>query len=266
MRKAPSVKKSKRTTAAQEDTSPKRRARELHGTRKAGAALQSQIDPEWLPQDNVVAKRSSLSQLAYTEIKRRIITLGFRPGEFLNESTICRLLGLGRTPVHEALHILKLEGLVDIIPRKGIIVRSDSLNDVIALLETRMIVEPPCIGLAAERAQAQHLAVLENLMQETRDAIEQGDRVRFMSIDTRFHHELVKASANPVMAEVMRLLHERASRIWYLQVWSDDDLRLTRTEHEAIVAAVKCSDREAATAAAQVHLASLRRRILNRTV
>ncbi len=43
-------------------------------------------------------------------------------------------------------------------------------------------------------------------MQETRDAIEQGDRVRFMSIETRFHHELVKAPANPVMVEVMRLL------------------------------------------------------------
>lgn len=265
MRKAPTAKKSKRATVAKKASPLKQHAGGRGRTRKVDAALQSQIDPEWLPQDNVVGRRSSLSQLAYAEIKRRIITLGFRPGEFLNESTICRLLGLGRTPVHEALHMLKLEGLVDIIPRKGVIVRSDSLNDVIALLETRMIVEPPCIGLAAERAQARHLASLEALMQETRDAIEQGDRVRFMSIDTRFHHELVEASANPVMAEVMRLLHERASRIWYLQVWSDDDLRLTRTEHEAIVAAVKCSDREAATAAAQAHLASLRRRILNRT-
>jgi DNA-binding GntR family transcriptional regulator len=220
---------------------------------------------EWIPQSPAAARGASLSQIAYAEIKRRIITLGFKPGEFLNESTICSLLGLGRTPVHEALHMLKLEGLVEIIPRKGVMIRSDSLNDVIALLETRMIVEPPCIGLAAERAQPQHLASLDTLMQETQDAIEQGDRVHFMSIDTRFHQELVQAAANPVMAEVMRLLHERASRIWYLQVWSDDDLRLTRDEHEAIVATVKCGDRAAATAAAQVHLASLRRRILKHT-
>ncbi|RZM00041.1 MAG: FCD domain-containing protein [Pedobacter sp.] len=54
-------------------------------------------------------------------------------------------------------------------------------------------------------------------------------------------------------------------RIWHLQVWSDDDLKLTRQEHESISKAVKRGDREAAASAAQTHLASLKRRILNRT-
>jgi hypothetical protein len=51
---------------------------------------------EWIPQSPAAARGASLSQIAYAEIKRRIITLGFKPGEFLNESTICSLLGLGR--------------------------------------------------------------------------------------------------------------------------------------------------------------------------
>jgi len=213
----------------------------------------------------VVDPGISLTQRAYGEIKRRVITLSFKPGEFLTEPIICKLLGIGRTPVHEALHLLKLEGLVEIIPRKGIFIRPDSLNDVISLLEARMIVEPQCVALAAERAKASHVAALDAVLVETRRAIEQGDRLVFMSLDSRFHDALVDAAANPVLGDVMRLLHQRASRIWHLQVWSDDDLKLTRLEHEAIFKAVKRGDREAATNAAQIHLTSLKRRILNRT-
>ena len=219
---------------------------------------------EWLPHGAAQTKPLSLTQRAYAEIRHRIITLGFRPGEFLNESTICQLLDIGRTPVHEALHLLKLEGLVEIIPRKGVLIRPDSLNDVIALLEARMIIEPQCMGLAAERAQAHHLKVLDDLLQATRRAIEQGDRAEFMSLDSRFHDELVTAASNTMLADVMRLLHQRASRIWHLQVWSDEDLKLTKLEHEAIFKAVKRGDREAAVAAAQTHLTSLKRRILHR--
>src|SRR4029079_18208360 len=84
----------------------------------------------------------SLTERAYVEIRNRVMTLAFRPGEFLNESFICAAIGIGRTPVHEALHRLQIEGLVQIVPLKGVLIRTDSLNDVIALIETRMLVEP----------------------------------------------------------------------------------------------------------------------------
>lgn len=220
---------------------------------------------EWLTPGVAVPEGASLTQRAYAEIKHRILTLGFRPGEFLNESTFCQLLGIGRTPVREALHMLRLEGLVEIIPRKGVMIRPESLNDVIALLEARMIIEPACIGLAAERAQAHHLETLEKLLQESRAALKNNDRAQLLVLDSRFHDELVSATDNTMLGDVMRLLHERGSRIWHLKVWSDQDLDLTKQEHEAIFKAVKRGDREAAVSAAQIHLSSLKRRILDRT-
>lgn len=72
-----------------------------------------------------------------------------------------------------------------------------------------------------------------------------------------------RACGNPVLGELMRLLHERSSRIWHLQVWNPSDLRVTQREHEAIFQALKRGNKDAATAAAQSHLASLRRRILS---
>jgi len=203
----------------------------------------------------------SLTERAYAEIRRRVITLAFRPGEFLNESMICASLGIGRTPVHEALHRLQLEGLVQIVPRKGVMIRNDSLNDVVALIETRMVVEPAGMALAAERAQLSHLRSLEALLRLARQAIKQGNRAAYMVLDAEFHNEIVRATGNSVLADVIRMLHQRASRIWHLQVWNEADLRQTQVEHEAIFEALKSGNGDSTAAAARAHLTSLRGRI-----
>ncbi len=204
----------------------------------------------------------SLTECAYAEIRNRVMTLAFRPGEFLNESFICAAIGIGRTPVHEALHRLQIEGLVQIVPRKGVLIRTDSLNDVIALIETRMLVEPSGMALAAQRAKSHHLTTLQTILKQARRAIRDDDRASYMTLDLKFHDEIVSATDNAVLADVIRMLHQRASRIWNLQVWTSADLRVTQIEHEEIFAALKSGDADAASAAARAHLTSLRRRIL----
>ena len=204
----------------------------------------------------------SLTERAYAEIRNRVMTLAFPPGQFLNESTICAAIGIGRTPVHEALHRLQIEGLVQIVPRKGVLIRTDSLNDVIALIETRMLVEPSGMALAAQRAKAHHLTTLQTILKQARRAIKNGDRGAYMALDLKFHDEIVSATDNAVLADVIRMLHQRAGRIWNLQLWTDADLRVTQLEHEEIFAALKSGDADAASAAARAHLTSLRRRIM----
>ena len=206
--------------------------------------------------------RLSLTERAYGEIRHRLITLAFRPGEFINESMICASLGIGRTPVHEALHRLQLEGLVQIVPRKGVLIPADSLNDLIALIETRMVVEPAGMALAAARAEPGHLRALEAMLGQAREAIQQGDRAGSMALDAKFHNEIIRVTGNSVLAEVARMLHQRASRIWHLQVWSDADLQLAQIEHEAIFEALRAGDAEQTAAAARAHLTSLRGRIM----
>jgi DNA-binding GntR family transcriptional regulator len=208
------------------------------------------------------ASGGSLADKAYAEMKRMLITLALRPGQFMNEAWICAELGIGRSPVHQALHRLQLEGLIEIIPRKGILVRSESLNDVLALLDARIVVEPHCIALAAERGPAALVEQLSDLLHRSAAAAKQGDREAFMALDVEFHSELANGAGNPVLADIMRLLHQRASRIWHLQVWSSDDLLVTQQEHRKIYEAVRRHRPEQARSAAQRHLASLRQRIL----
>ena len=75
------------------------------------------------------------------------------------------MLKIGRTPVHQALDRLMMEGMVEVIPRKGVIVRPVSLNEVLQIIETRLINECYCSRLAAERANNSDIAELADVLQ-----------------------------------------------------------------------------------------------------
>jgi DNA-binding GntR family transcriptional regulator len=205
--------------------------------------------------------RISLADKAYEAVKRKIITLEFRPGQYLNETAVCKLLRIGRTPVHQAMHRLMLDGLVEIIPRKGVIVRSDSIDEVFDLMEARWVVEPYCAGMAAEQITAEDAEELERTLVVARQHLDSKATEGFMSMDRLFHARIAHAG-NPILSEMLRTLHERSARIWFLNVWTHEDFAATQSEHEAILRAIKNSDKEGAASAMRDHLTSLRRRII----
>src|SRR5436309_6525740 len=111
---------------------------------------------------------ASLRDAAYDAIKHRIITCEFRPGEYINELQLSSTLKIGRTPVHQALDRLMIEGMVDVIPRKGVIVRPVSLNEVLQIIETRLVNETYCSRLAAERANNFDISELADVLKRTK--------------------------------------------------------------------------------------------------
>src|SRR5712664_1283282 len=111
---------------------------------------------------------ASLRDAAYEAIKHRIITCAFRPGEYINELQLSALLKIGRTPVHQALDRLMIEGMVEVIPRKGVIVKPVSLNEVLQIIEVRLINEPFGARLAAEHANDGDLAALADVLKRAK--------------------------------------------------------------------------------------------------
>ncbi len=204
----------------------------------------------------------SLSDTAYQTIKRKIITLEYRPGQYLNEVQVCKSLGIGRTPVYHALHRLMVEGLVEIIPRKGVIVLPNSLNEVLALLEARWLIEPYCAGLVVSRANPQDVEILKEILERAQNAAQKAQTEKFMELDVLFHGTLARIAGNPILEDMLKGLHDRAARIWYLHVWQKSDMLLTHDEHYAVFDGIACGNKEAAMTAMQQHLTSLRRRIL----
>lgn len=204
----------------------------------------------------------SLSERAYQELKHRILTLQLRPGAFLNELALSELLGIGRMPVHQAVHRLQSEGLVEVIPRKGLVIRPDSLKDMLSLLEARLAMEPNITALAAERATKEQVAALKKLVMESKKIVSQSERLSFMKLDRAFHGLIADAAGNKILADAQRPLHERSELIWHLRVMKEDGLVVNQHEHMNIFSAIAEHDANAARKAMEEHLHSLHNRIL----
>src|SRR5262249_37676544 len=94
------------------------------------------------PPASATARASSLREAACEAIKHRITPCVSRPGESINELQLWALLKIGRTPVPQALDRLMRGGRVEVIPRKGVIVKPVSLHEVLQIIEVRLINEP----------------------------------------------------------------------------------------------------------------------------
>ncbi|MGO4714615.1 GntR family transcriptional regulator [Bradyrhizobium sp. 2TAF24] len=210
-------------------------------------------------------KSQSLVQQAYESIKERIINLHFLPGQYLNEAAICAQLKLGRTPVHQALQRLHLEGLVDVLPRKGIIVQPDSLAEIMKILDSRVTVEPELARAAARRVAAGEVTAdqLSRMMEIATATVDQDppDIAAFTANDRWFHREIAQLSGNAIMSDFARVLHERSTRFWYLNLWQTIDVPATNRQHAEIAAAVIAGDDELAAQRMLDHISALRARL-----
>lgn len=206
-------------------------------------------------------KGGSLVARAYEELKEKIIRVYFLPGQYLNESAICSMLGLGRTPVHQALQRLEIDGLVEIMPRKGVIVLPDSIAEIIKILDSRLAVEPELARNAADRATSEQAAELNALasLEKTDESISDIDA--FTAADRAFHRKLSELSGNQVLSDFARNLHERAWRYWYLHLWQTLDIAASNRQHTAVAEAVAAGNGDKAAEAMRQHILSLKQRL-----
>ncbi|MBT9246227.1 GntR family transcriptional regulator [Gemmobacter fulvus] len=209
------------------------------------------------------AASKTLSETAYDMLKELLISAQYVPGQFLQESQVAEDLGLGRTPVNQALHRLQQEGLVEIIARKGILVRSDSLSEIHLALEARALVEPFCAQLCAERRTEAEFAELAAICARFDSGHETLDKKTLMEWDRLFHNKIGQFSGNHLVGDFQSAIHDRMSRIWFLPTWHFHDFNMTGSEHGAILEAIRIRDGQAAATAMRAHVDSLRQRIIS---
>ncbi len=199
---------------------------------------------------------TSLREAAYELIKQRIIMWDYRPGEALSEAVVSASLGLGRTPVRQAFDRLMHDGLVEVLPRKGILVRPITQDEVRDMVEARLINECFCARQAAERIDRQNIEDLQANIAEGRAALGGYDVEALMRLDRNFHAIICGSAQNAVLADFMKNLHERSQRFWQLSLRDRDHHRRVVTEHDAIVGALSDHDMDGAEAAMRAHIHS----------
>jgi DNA-binding GntR family transcriptional regulator len=208
------------------------------------------------------AKDGSLADAAYAALKEKILKLYFLPGQYLNEGALCELLNVGRTPVHQALQRLQHEGLVEVMPRKGIIVQPGSISEILKILDSRVTIEADLARNAASRATAEEAGKLMKLARVKTSGGSRSQLDDFVEADRAFHSHFAELAGNPVMSDIARTLHDRSIRYWYLHLWQTFDGRASGNEHATIAEAIARGDGEAAASAVRAHIESLRTRLM----
>ena len=198
----------------------------------------------------------ALKDQAYGMIKERINTLVYRPGSFLNEQQISEDLGIGRTPVHMAISRLALEDLVEVAPRKGVIVKPLSLDDFRAIYEARLVNEPAAAALAAQRATDEDVRTLRAVVRQGK-AIRKGSLEDMIAADRAFHNGIADAAKSRVLSQILRALHDRSLRQMYLS-WTYESGTNSDTvaEHKDVVEAIAARDPDRAEKAMRAHMQS----------
>lgn len=212
---------------------------------------------------NAAAKPVPLALQAYQQIKRRIVTTALLPGAYLSEIQLSDELGIGRTPVHHALHRLAQESLVDILPRKGVIVRPISLDEIAQIIEARMINEAHCAAQAAMRVTQAALDEPKAYLTLAASALQNHRDVEtLMALDCQFHAWIGRTAGNTVVADILGELQDRSSRFWFLSLSEKEHSIRVHEEHTALLNAIAARDPKAAADAAKMHIESFRNTIL----
>ncbi len=245
-----------------------------------------------------VTDEQSLADQAYYAIREWIVTLDLAPGSVVNERELMGRLGLGRTPVREALRDLAREQLVDVFPRRGMFVSGVDVGDIAGLSEVRLVLETEAARLAAERSNDADLeettALLEELAQSARTDVGDAPRAReagvfrglprhgrgssggispgeipladktverrLIDLDERIHRHVARCAHNPFLEATLEQYYVLALRIWFLAL---DRVALDEAiaEHHAILEAIRDRDPGRAEEVMRAHVASFERAI-----
>lgn len=205
------------------------------------------------------ASPPSLSQQAHERIKRKIVSLELPPGAVIDEGSLRAELGLGRTPIREALQRLSQERLVVIVPRRGTFVTEIGITDLQELFEMRVVLEGLAARLAAARGTADHWARMERALAAMDTARDDYDTL--IAIDESCHEIIYEAAGNDFLRDTLVTLYALSLRLWYFFLERIGRMDHAVAEHTAVLEALFKGDGQKAGRLMEKHIRAFQEEI-----
>jgi DNA-binding GntR family transcriptional regulator len=199
---------------------------------------------------------------AYVQLRDRIVTLRLAPGTVIREDELMRELGVGRTPLREAVKRLALENLVAVQPRRGTFVSAVEAADIVNINEVRAELEGYAAALAAQRLDDDHRAAAQALLREVEELGETGDQDWLMRFDERIHRFTWEATGNPYLIQTLERYFTHSLRIWYLVLDRLPGLGHAVHDQAQLVEALLAGDAEHARELMREHVLDFQRELL----
>ena len=220
--------------------------------------------------------KSRLSEAAIEQIKELIVSENLEPGSKLpSERDLVEALGVGRSSIREALRILEIMGLVEVLPGKGAFVKALTgdlfmpLSEVLNMhkeslqhhFEARMVLEPAAAALAAQRASREEVARLRKNLESYKENLAKENMVALIRADIQFHRLVANATENRTIALLMNTITRHDFHGWKAALRTFKRPHFTVEEHGRIIEAIAAGDAKKARSFMRSHLLAARRSI-----
>jgi len=189
---------------------------------------------------------NSLRGKVFNQLRQQILTGVYKPGDSLIELRLSEELGVSRTPIREAIRQLELEGLVQSIPNKGVIVKGISEQDVEDIFIIRTMIEGLAARWAAEKITEEEIKELQEALEFEEFYTIKNDARHLMTFDSKFHEIIFRASKSRPLMHVLSTFHS------YIQSARNNSFETpgrpekALEEHRAIFEAIKNKDADTA--------------------
>ncbi len=191
----------------------------------------------------------TLNEEAYRRIEELIITLDLEPGSVVSEAMLSDRIGIGTTPIREALQRLAREHLVQILPRRGVIVTAIDVGQQLQVLETRRELDRLIARAAATRSTEAERAQMTQLADRMESAATAGDIKAFLKLDNEMNLQAARAARNDVAASTVATLHSTSRRFWFFHHTAHGEAGTTMRFHVDLARALAAGDGAGAAAA-----------------
>jgi DNA-binding GntR family transcriptional regulator len=199
-----------------------------------------------------ITNGTSLSERAYQQIRRMVVRLELAPGTVVREDELQVTLGMGRTPIREALQRLVRDQFVSVIPRRGVYVSGIDVDELATLYETRAIIEPYATRLACARGTSAQWDAMGALLDLA--ASPGTPAVDLLDIDRQCHELVWEAAANRFLTDTLDMLYAQSDRLWHMYLAEVDDMADAVDEHRHILGALRDGDGDRAATLAEAHI------------
>jgi len=213
-----------------------------------------------MPTNDPIA-RTSLHLEVTTRLRNLIVEGKIKPGERVLELEISRDLGVSRTPIREALKVLASEGLVDLLPLRGAVVKTFSPKDVADMLEVMALLESFASQKACKAEQKKIDRVL-SMHEKMKLLYDKGKRSEYFELNQKIHDALIDMAQNESLAMVHKTLSKRMRSLRYSGNSTPGNWRGALDDHEQIASALEQKDAKKLQKAIQLHFENTIKRVV----
>lgn len=187
-----------------------------------------------------------LSDQAYVQLEELIATMKLVPGTPVSESQLSTMLGIGRTPIREAIQRLSHEHLVTIMPKRGIFISDLNPQKQLRVLETRRELERLICKKSAKRSSADERKQFERIANDFNRAGKEQNEKLFLKVDKEFNDLTIVSSKNEYASKALSMLQGMSRRFWFGNSHQIGDISVAATLHADIAQAICDANEESA--------------------